>query len=210
MNTNDFASLLWILKMSRQNGAVYVELPKAEGTEMREMWRAHLHLVEGHVAACHVFSLVDERKLLSDDEALRWLAGWGQRELAWSQEVFTQHKTAPRPAPADPLPPPRHVAPAQRVSQPADLPTPARYGSPPHHVAQPEGLLQLARQNTPPQRIVQAEQSLISSWPRKHRQVFALVDGKRSVRHIATILKLSPADVEVVVNELQSLGVIRK
>jgi len=81
---------------------------------------------------------------------------------------------------------------------------------PPHHVAQPEGLLQLARQNTPPQRIVQAEQSVINSWPRKHRQIFALVDGKRSVRHIATILKLSPADVEVVVNDLQSLGVIRK
>ncbi len=131
MNTNDFASLLWVLKMSRQNGVVHVELPKAERTEMGEMWRAHLHLVEGHVAACHVLSLVDERKLLSDDEALRWLAGWGQRELAWSREAFTLHKTAPRPAPADPLPPPRHVAPPQRVSQPADLPTAARYGSPP-------------------------------------------------------------------------------
>jgi len=177
---------------------------------MGEMWRAHLYLAEGHVAACQVLSLVDGRRLLSDEEALRWLTGWGQRELAWSLEVFTQHKTAPRPAPADPLPPPRHVAPAQRVSQPADLPTPARYGSPPHHVAQPEGLLQLARQNTPPQRIVQAEQSVISSWPRKHRQVFALVDGKRSVKHIATILKLSPAVVEGVVNDLQSLGAIRK
>jgi len=177
---------------------------------MGEMWRAHLYLAEGHVAACQVLSLVDGRRLLSDEEALRWLTGWGQRELAWSLEVFTQHKTAPRPAPADPLPPPRHVAPAQRVSQPADLPTPARYGSPPHHVAQPEGLLQLARQNTPPQRIVQAEQSVISSWPRKHSQVFALVDGKRSVRDIATILKLSPAVVEGVVNDLQSLGAIQK
>ena len=210
MNTNDFASLLWILDMSRQNGVVHVELPGAQRTEKGEPWRARLYLVEGYVVACHVHSQVDGRRLFSDGEAMRWLAEWGQRELAWSLEVFTLHKTAPRPAPADPLPPPRHVAPAQRVSQPADLPTPARYGSPPHHVAQPEGLLQLARQNTPPQRIVQAEQSVISSWPRKHRQVFALVDGKRSVRHIATILKLSPADVEVVVNELQSLGVIRK
>ncbi len=61
MNTNDFASLLWILKMSRQNGVVHVELPKAERTEMGEMWRAHLHLVEGHVAACHVLNLVDGR-----------------------------------------------------------------------------------------------------------------------------------------------------
>ena len=210
MNTNDFASLLWILKMSRQNGVVHVELPKARRTEKGEMWRAHLYLVEGHVTACHVLSLVDGRKLLSDDEALRWLARWGQRELAWSLEVSTQHKTAPRTAPADPLPPPRRVAPPQGVSQPADLPTPARYGSPPHHVAQPAGLLQRARQNTPPQRIVQAEQSVISTWPRKHRQVFALVDGKRSLGQIADILKLSPAVVEGVVNDLQSLGVIRR
>src|SRR5207244_13417262 len=104
VNTNDFASLLWILKMSRQNGVVHVELPKAGRTEMGEMWRAHLYLAEGHVAACQVLSLVDGRRLLSDEEALRWLTGWGQRELAWSLEVFTQHKTAPRPAPADPLP----------------------------------------------------------------------------------------------------------
>jgi hypothetical protein len=164
---------------------------------MGEPWQARLSLVEGHVVACYVHSQVDGRRLLSGDEALRWLAHWGQRELAWTLKVFTPHQTVPHPAPAGPLPPERNVAPPQRVSQPGDLPTPA-------------GLILPATQVTPPQRIEQAEQGVISSWPRKHRQIFALVDGKRSVGHIAAILKQSPEVVEGIVNELQSLGVIRR
>jgi len=57
---------------------------------------------------------------------------------------------------------------------------------------------------------VQAEQGVISSWPRKHRQIFALVDGKRSVGQIAAMLKLPPAIVEAIVDDLQSLGVIQR
>jgi hypothetical protein len=57
---------------------------------------------------------------------------------------------------------------------------------------------------------VQAEQGVISSWPRKHRQIFALVDGKRSVGQIAAMLKQPPAVVEVIVDDLQSLGVIQR
>lgn len=177
---------------------------------MGEPWQARLSLVEGNVVACHVHSLLDGRRLLSGDEVLRWLARCGQRELAWSLKVFTPHQSTPHPAPAGLLPPARYVAPPQRVSQSVDLPTPARYGSPPHHVAQPAGLILPARQVTPPQRIVQAEQGVISSWPRKYRQVFALVDGKRSAEHIAAILKQPPAVVERIVNDLQSLGVIRR
>jgi hypothetical protein len=177
---------------------------------MGEPWQARLSLVEGHVVACYVHSQVDGRRLLSGNEALRWLAHWGQRELAWTLKVFTPQQTVPHPAPAGLLPPARNVAPPQRVSQPADLPTPARYDSPPHHSAQPAGLILPATQVRPPQRIEQAEQGVISSWPRKHRQIFALVDGKRSVGHIAAILKQSPEVVEGIVNELQSLGVIRR
>jgi len=163
--------------MSRQNEVVHVELPETVESEMGEPWRASLYLVEGHVVAGHVHSQVDGRRLLSHDEALRCLARWGQRELAWSLEIFTLPQTTPRPAPAGLLPPARYVAPPQRVSQLANLPTPVRYGSPPHQSAPPAGLLLPGRQVTPPQRILQVEQSVISSWPRKHRQIFALIDG---------------------------------
>ena len=200
--------------MSRQNGVVYVELPKTQRAEKGEPWRARLHLVEGRVVACHVHSQVDGRRLLSDDGAMRWLAQWGQRELVWSLEDFTLHQIASHPvlgpAQVGLLPPARPVAPPQRIWQPADLPPPARYGSPPHHIAQSAGLLPPASLVTPPQRIVQAEQGVISSWPRKHRQVFALVDGKRSVGQIAALLKLPPTVVEEIVNDLQLLGVIRR
>lgn len=214
MNTNDFASLLWILEMSRQNGVVHVVPPKAKRTEKGEPWRARLYLVEGNVVECHVYSQLDGRRVLSHSEAMRWLARWGQRELAWSLEVFTLNQAAAypilRPAPAGLLPPPRLVAPSQPASRLANLPLPARYGYPPHRIAPPAGVLPLASQVPPPQRIVQAEQGVINSWPRKHRQVFALVDGKRSVGQIATMLKQPSAVVEEIVNELQSLGVIRK
>ena len=214
MSTNDFASLLWILDMSRQNGVVHVELPEAQRTKKGEPWRARLYLVEGYVVACHVHSQVDGRRLVSDGEAMRWLASWGQRELVWSLEVFTLHQTTPHPvllpAPAGLLPPPRPVAPPQRASQPADLPLPARYGSSPRHSAPSAGHLAPASQVPPPQRSVQAEQGMISSWPRKHRQIFALVDGKRSVGQIAAMLKLPREVVEEIVNDLQSLGVIRR
>lgn len=200
--------------MSRQNGVVQVELPKAQRTEKGEPWLARLYLVEGHVVACHVYSQVDGRRLLSDGEAMHWLAQWGQRQLVWSLEVFTPHQITPhpvlRPAPAGLLPPARTVAPPQQVSQLADLPPPTQYGSPPHRITQPAGLLPPASQVKPPQRIVQAEQGVIRSWPRKHRQTFALVDGKRSVGQIAAMLKQPPAFVEEIINDLQSLGVIRR
>lgn len=195
--------------MSRHNGVVHLELAKVQRTEKGELWRAHLHLVEGHVAACHVQSQVDGRRLLSDSEAMRWLARWGQREFVWSLEIFTLHQTAPHPAPAGLLPPARSVAPPQQVSQLAALPSPARHGFPPHHVAPSAGFLPPATQMTGPQRSVQVEQGVISSWPRKYRQVFALVDGKRSVGQIAALLKLPPTVVEKIVNELQSMGIIQ-
>ena len=85
--------------MSRQNEVVHVELPETVESEMGEPWRASLYLVEGHVVAGHVHSQVDGRRLLSHDEALRCLARWGQRGLAWSLEIFTPPQTIPRPAP---------------------------------------------------------------------------------------------------------------
>jgi MFS family permease len=61
-----------------------------------------------------------------------------------------------------------------------------------------------------PQRIVQAEQGVNHSWSWKHRQIFALVDGKRSVVHIAAMLKQPPEVVEEIVNDLQLQGVIQR
>src|SRR5258708_9590622 len=90
VNTNDFGSLLWILDMSRQNGVVHVELPKAQRTEKGEPWLARLYFVEGHVVSCHVHSQVAGRKMLSVGEAMHWLTHGGARPLHCATQNFSR------------------------------------------------------------------------------------------------------------------------
>ena len=60
-----------------------------------------------------------------------------------------------------------------------------------------------------PKRTVEGGQTMMISWSRRQRQVFALVDGMRSVEKIAALLRYPPELVEEVLNELQALGVIQ-
>jgi hypothetical protein len=59
-----------------------------------------------------------------------------------------------------------------------------------------------------PRRLAQVEQGAIHSWSRKQRQVFALVDGRRSAERIAVILRQPLNVVEDILHDLQSRGVI--
>ncbi len=61
-----------------------------------------------------------------------------------------------------------------------------------------------------PQRTGQGEEAVMLSWSRKQRQVFALVDGVRSIQRIAAMLSQPHEVVEGVLNALQSMGVIEK
>ena len=59
-----------------------------------------------------------------------------------------------------------------------------------------------------PQRLARVEQGEVQVWSRKQRQVFALVDGRRSIERIAIILCQPSYVVEGIVHELQLRGVI--
>jgi hypothetical protein len=59
-----------------------------------------------------------------------------------------------------------------------------------------------------PRRFRQVEQSVILSLSRKQRQVFALVDGTRSIEKIAVILRQPVEVVTKVLHELEMMGVI--
>jgi hypothetical protein len=59
-----------------------------------------------------------------------------------------------------------------------------------------------------PQRTVVLDQRQMQSWPRIHRVVFAMADGTKSSLKIAELLSTSPAIVDKVLSELQSIGVI--
>jgi hypothetical protein len=58
-----------------------------------------------------------------------------------------------------------------------------------------------------PQRSARAKREVMA-WPRKHRYVFALVDGSRSAWQIAALLRQPPRAVEEILNELQVMGAI--
>jgi hypothetical protein len=59
-----------------------------------------------------------------------------------------------------------------------------------------------------PQRIVMLDQRQMQSWPRIHRVVFAMIDGTKSNLKIAALLSTSPAIIDKVLSELQSIRVI--
>jgi hypothetical protein len=145
---------------------------------------------------------VDGRKLCSKSETMRWFARWGQHEFVWSLEMFTPQQTPPHSVRAALFPPARPVALPQRVSHLADLPT-VRYSPP--DIAQPVVLFSPATPVIAPQRTVQAEQVVINSWPWKYWQMFAFVNGKRSVGQMAALLNLPLVVVESSVDDLQSL-----
>ena len=55
-----------------------------------------------------------------------------------------------------------------------------------------------------PRRIAHVTQEQMSQWSRKHRAVFVLVDGRKSVEQIAGLLSLPVKEVEKVLRDLQS------
>lgn len=59
-----------------------------------------------------------------------------------------------------------------------------------------------------PRRLARVAQGEVHAWSRKQRQVFALVDGSRSIERIAVILCQPSYVVEGIVHELQVRGVV--
>ena len=59
-----------------------------------------------------------------------------------------------------------------------------------------------------PRRAIHLNQAQMNSWPRKHRMVYVLVDGQKTVDNLALMLSLTPSAVEEVLHELQSINVI--
>ena len=163
MYTGDLAKLLGMLKETRANDVIYTKW-----TGRGEPWQAQLTLLGGRVTFCHVWSSTDGHSLLTNGQAIRWLANRGN--LIWERAASTQQQ-------------PSHSL--LRTSQ-ADLLSPFEV----------------------PQRLMQVGQEEMRSWVHKQRQVFALVDGQRSIERIAAILCQPFMVVEGIALELQSKGVI--
>lgn len=163
MYTSDLARFLRMLKETRANGVF-----ATEWAGPGEPWHAQLILLDGQVTFCTIQSSVDGYSLLTDSEAIHWLANLGN--LQWEQ------------VPSLPQQPSQSLLHASQ----AVLLSPIEV----------------------PQRLIQVEKGAIDAWPRKHRQVFALVDGHRSIERIADILRQPLHVVEDTLQDLQAKGVI--
>jgi hypothetical protein len=146
MYTSNLTRLLGMLRETQATDVIYTAW-----TGPGEPWQARLTLFEGQVITCHVQSNVDGQYLLTDGEAMRWLADLGT--LTW-----------------------------ERVASQADF----------------------LQSFEVPRRLMQVEQGGMHAWSRKQRQVFALVDGRRSIERIAVILCQPLNVVKEIVHELQA------
>lgn len=184
MYTKDITALLRLLWTSKQSGTLAVEPFEQHGSS----WQGLFHLDKGTVKSCVVRNKADGRVLLSNDEAIHWLIGQGK--LNWNLEENV-HQQNPSPV-SSLLPPPEEV---QGNRQPDDHPQPP--------------LIRKNQLESIPKRTLKGEALHLNTFAsREHRQVFTLVDGRRSVEEIIYLLHKSPASVLSILHDLQAAGVI--
>jgi hypothetical protein len=180
--TKDITALLRLLWTSKQSGILFVEPLEQQGLS----WQGLFHLDKGAVKSCVVRNKADGRVLLSNDEAIRWLISQGK--LNWSLEEDSQPQNPSVPL----LPPPEEVH-NNRGSDEY-----ARPIFPPKH-----------QLDSIPKRTQKGEALPLNAFAsREHRQVFTLVDGRRTIEEIIYLLHKSPTAVLAILQELQTAGLI--
>ncbi len=182
MLTKDIAFLLRLLGSSKQSGVLFVEAPGPDESP----WQGQFQLNNGMVTSCVLLNKADRRPVLRNEEALAWITRQGK--LSWHLE-----ETAPFPEPAPPLLPPGGETTREdyyREENPPPFP--------------PRNQPGVIPQRTPKGKLVPSN----TFASREHRQVFALVDGQRTIEEIAQLLHRSPEFIISVLQELQAAGFI--
>lgn len=183
MYTKDITFLLRLLGSSKQSGVLLVEAPGPDESP----WLGEFQLDKGRVLSCVLYDKASRRVGLRDEEALQWLIARGK--LAWQ----LQEEEALPPIPSPPLLPAGEDT-RREHAYAAELPP----------LAQPKNLLGAIPQRAGSE--MTAQTHLFAS--REHRQVYALVDGQRTIEEIAHLLHRSPDFVIGILQELQARGLI--
>ncbi len=206
--TKDLVNLLQLFQASRQSGDLIVE-PQIQG---EVPWKAQFRLVNGQMMSCQIRRKIDERVLLGDSEALRWLINPSLGKLEWSLE-----ETTPIPDMLLPLLPIDNstIEDGLRSSNTGNSFPTVQYNKTEQDVHRA-----IPRSNTPsftsqdhlrtiPRRTEQGNHtsgSILSS--RDHRQIFSLIDGRRTAEEISQLLHKAPDSVIRVLSDLQVVGLI--
>ena len=182
MYTKDITALLRLLWTSKQSGMLLVEPLEPQGAS----WQGLFHLDKGAVKSCVVRNKADGRVLLSNDEAIQWLINHGKLNWNLEEDVQLQNPSVPL------LPAPEEVQHNRR----------------PDEYARPV-FAQRNQLDSIPKRTLKGEALHLNAFAsREHRQVFTLVDGRRTVEEIIHLLHKSPASVLSILQELQAAGFI--
>ena len=197
--TRDLANLLKLMQTSRQSGDLTIE----PAVQDEIPWRGRLGLVDGQVTSCQVAHKVSGQVLLSNDEALRWLLNAYQGKLVWNVEESAS--------------PPKAFLPFNSTQTESTRNAYTRENEATDYLTEEEDFSRfptnIGSQNNwfgkIPRRTRRGELVPASSiTSREHRQIFALIDGRRTTAEIAQLLH-KPLDTLIhLLNELKAAELI--
>jgi hypothetical protein len=195
--TIDLATILQLLREFRRSGMLRTEIPAGLPRAKKPCFVV-IELQRGEMVSCQVKDAKGQT-LLSGREAeqavgavgkLNWIFdAYADQETPGSQPVVPA-RSAPRNT--DPL---RNTGPLPSFQTPPGLPVPQGFTNPAQYAYVPRRLLELNSVD-------------MQAWPRRHRQVYVLVDGTRSIGQIAAMLSQPPQIIETVLREIQLTGAI--
>ncbi len=192
--TIDLVTILQLLHEFQQSGILRAELSSGLA-HLKQPCIIMIELLRGEMTACYVKDTRGQT-LLAGQEAFQAASAAGK--LLW---VF------------DALPDQELLGGEQHFRS---LPGPSIQTSPlntgplqtPSAVPVPKLPANFSRVPRVPKRLMQLNHAEISAWSRRHRQVYILVDGVRSVEKIAAMLSQPSQLVEEVLREIEVTGAI--
>ena len=179
----DTETMLQLLRERRQTGILATDLPMGTaGTRGR--LRAIVTITAGKIIDCRIEESNGQLWVVGE-EALQELHRLGT--LDWS---LTLQQTNPK------LPAIQQTSPTLDTS--------------PYLQNAPTPITGPIRRDEPqiPLRSMQVEVSQMTQWPRTHRMVYAMIDGKNTTKRIAELLSLQTTTLEQILRDLQNMRVI--
>jgi hypothetical protein len=186
--TKDLTFLLRLLQTSRQSGTLFVESYGPNGSD-EAIWQGQFQLANGVVISCLVRNKTDRQVLFIGEEAVLWLTRQGK--LEWRMEEGTQTRDVMLPShPRQEED--RREQPRSEVMESVQSP-----------------LVWSKQLRSVPLRTVRGNAAPVGAFAsREQLQVFALVDGRRTIEEIVRLLHKQPDAVIRILQDLQAIGFI--
>ena len=213
MYTIDLAAILQLLRDFRRSGILQAQVP-AGLARLKKPCVVVIELQHGEVVSCYIKDTKGQT-LLSGQEAFQAVDAAGT--LTWIFDVHEEQNIMGRQTGALNWPGGTSHNNTDWLQTPPALPVPPRSSNPALPAAMRSSnpalpVPQYSAKPTPhsliPRRLLELHPARISSWPRRHWQVYLLVDGTRCVEQIAAMLSQPPQLVEQVLREIQATGAI--